>query len=132
MKRKGVIISVIIIVLLVIVCFMISNFKMYKKEVSIGDTFIIPINKTVKIKDENLKLKLISSSDSRCKEGWQCIWQGELSYTIKVNNVNIKLGTETSKSAEYKDYNIVLVAENDSTDYVILRIEKSVGGEDDD
>ena len=126
MKKKKILLFISVLLLIAIsfiVCIVLDN-NSYKKEVELNETFKLPINKTVIVKDENLKLKLISVGDSRCKDGWQCIWEGEINYTIKVNDEKIELGTVTTKSVDYKDYRILLGEENDSTKCAMIKIVK--------
>lgn len=126
MKKKKILIFVGILLLIVIglVIFEIVFNNSYKKEVSLNETFKLPIHKTVEVKNENLKIKLISVSDSRCKEGWLCIWQGEIGYKIIINDQEVELGTVKTKSVNYKDYRILLDKENNDLEYVIIKIVK--------
>jgi len=125
MKKNTIVIFLICVlfIILLVICSIVSSHISYKKEVSLGEKFTVPLNKMVIVKDENLKIKLVSSSDSRCGEGMQCIWQGELNYTITVNGDSIELGTVNNKQVEYKEYTISL-NNNDSDKYVNLKIEK--------
>ncbi len=100
----------------------------YKETVSFGEIFTLPKDKTVTVGDE-LKVKLLSVGDSRCKEGMKCIWQGELTYKIEISDIEntdyVKLGTITKKEETYKEYIISLDDYNDSTEYAKLKITKN-------
>lgn len=99
----------------------------YKESVSFNESFIIPKGKAVTVDDE-LKVKLLSTGDSRCPENTQCIWQGELTYKIEINNPDgseeIELGTVKTPEGVFKNYKITLDS-NDSVEYVRLTITKN-------
>ena len=136
MKKKNIvlIISIIIIIIILFGVFLLvisnkknnndSNLK-YKKVVSLDESFTLPMHKKVIIKDEKLKIKLFSSADGRCPKGAQCIWQGEIEYTLKVNNNTVKLGTVRTKKVDYKNYSIELDGNNYYTNYVNLKVKKN-------
>ncbi|MFA5125961.1 MAG: hypothetical protein WC462_03080 [archaeon] len=46
----------------------------------------------------DLSIRVISFTDSRCPSGVQCIWQGELGVNLQVNDNNVHLGEITSKN----------------------------------
>ncbi|MBQ3297444.1 MAG: hypothetical protein IJG97_01420 [Bacilli bacterium] len=100
----------------------------YKETVSFGEIFTLPKDKTVTVGDE-LEVKLLSVGDSRCKEGMQCIWKGELTYKIEISNIEntdyVELGTVNKKEETYKEYIISLDDYNDSTEYAKLKITKN-------
>ena len=122
-KKEFIIIGVLLFVVIGLIVYILLD-NNYKKEVKLNESFELPLGKGVIVKDENLKIKLISVDDSRCKEGLQCIWEGEISYTIKINDKEEKLGTKLMKSVDYKEYRILLDEENDSLKYVKLKIDK--------
>ena len=135
MKKKNIILIIIIIIVVILLgvfLFVISNKKnnndsnlKYKKVVSLNESFTLPMHKKVIIKDEKLKIKLISSADGRCPKGAQCIWQGEIEYTLKVNNDTVKLGTVRTEKVDYKNYSIELDGNNYYTNYVNLKVKKN-------
>lgn len=126
MKNKKNIIIVVVLIVIILLAIIYKQTKDYvqipknPKEIKLGDTFVVERNKTVNVED--LKIKLVSASDSRCQEGFQCIWQGELSYDIEVNGERITLGSVKNPNTVYKYYNISLAGDNDSTKYVKLTI----------
>lgn len=74
----------------------------------------LKMHDTMKLPD-GLRLELLSINDSRCKEGVQCIWAGELAPTLSATGGNfgsvateIRLGTITTKSVSQKGYIITL------------------------
>ncbi len=62
-----------------------------------------------------LKLTLTEIGDSRCKDDVQCIWQGELTYTLQVTGANllkadtIVLGTERAAQVTQNGYVYTLI-----------------------
>ena len=94
----------------------------YKKEIlfKINDTKTFSDGFTVKLKEIN---------DSRCKEGVQCIWAGELAGTFLVSggvfspSVEIILGNTNNKSVTLKGYTFTLQkATEDSITIIIQKI----------
>ena len=83
-------------------------------------------DKTYVIKDdkEELAIKLVSVSDSRCPKDAQCIWAGEIVYDITINENKATLGTENNSSVEYENYIIKLADNNDSLEFVNLIVTK--------
>jgi|GEM_PF-3137484 len=62
---------------------------------------------------DGLKVFLKSIDDSRCPEGVQCIWAGELSYTFTLSKDGksigeVRLGTMTAKTATVGEYTFTL------------------------
>lgn len=95
-----------------------------KNEYSLGETFVLKKNTQISIKNTDLKISLVSVGDSRCKDGWQCIWEGEIEYNIRVNNDTISLGTVRQTYVEYKEYRFVLDDDNDSVKYARIKVVK--------
>ena len=133
MKNKKLLLIPIVILLLIIIgitlYFVFDN--SYDRKVSIGESFKVPLLRSVKIKDEGLTIRLLSTEDSRCREGTQCIWQGELGYKIKVNNETFKLGTVKNTEVEYKGY-VIKLDDNDSTKYVVLTVNNKLSSKSKD
>ena len=121
-KKKRIVISVISIIVLIVVV-VLFNIK-FKKTASLNSKFIIGKNDVVSIKGTDLKISIVSVTDSRCRKDVQCIWQGEILYILKVNDKRISLSTVNIKKKEYKDYVIHLLDNNNSTEYVKLRVEE--------
>ena len=134
-NNKSIILIIGIIVLIgVIILFFFSTNKdatetkmPYKENVSFNNMFVLPKGKVVTVGDE-LKVKLLEVGDSRCPENAKCIWSGEITYKIKVedseNRGNIELGTVRTKEEEFDDYTISLDDLNSSTEYVRLIVKK--------
>ena len=95
-----------------------------------GEVFTLNMKQTAIIKmkqpaifNDDLKVTLVSSSDSRCPKDAQCIWQGEISYTFDVNGREIKLGTVNDKAEFVETFSIELIGSNESTDKVKIRVD---------
>jgi hypothetical protein len=84
-----------------------SNIKAFGKEVKMAE------KETVTFSD-GLVVSLFDINDSRCKEGLQCIWQGELSGTFRVSSGKMSgereviLGTERNGVVKINDYTFTL------------------------
>ena len=70
MKRKSVIISIVLIIVIVLLIGMLYKSK---KEVNLNESFKLKVNESVSIKDENLKITLVSAKDNTCSDDVQCI-----------------------------------------------------------
>ena len=121
MKKK--IIALLVIIAIVIVGIIALNIKS-EKEVELDKSFKLSLHEKTIVKDTDLVIKYDSVSDSRCKEGWECIWAGEIEYTIKVNDEEIVLSTVRNIHANYKDYKFILDDHNESTKFVKMKITK--------
>lgn len=95
-----------------------------KDIVKLNETFTLYMYDSVKVEDTNLEIELLSTDDSRCPAGAECYWEGEIEYSLIVNNDSIKLGTVTKKETNYGNYTIKLDSSNDSTSYVKLKVVK--------
>ena len=95
-------------------------------ESNFNQTIKVLKDKTYVIKDDNeeLAIKLVSVSDSRCPKDAQCIWAGEIVYDITINENKATLGTENNSSVEYENYIIKLADNNDSLEFVNLIVTK--------
>ena len=99
--------------------------KVDKKEtVNLNETFTLFLAESVKVKDTNLEIELLATDDSRCPAGVECYWEGEIEYSLIVNNTSIKLGTVTKKEMDYKNYTIKLADDNNNTSFVKLKVVK--------
>lgn len=118
-----------IFLIIIIVIVMIGAVLMMNrgKEVSINESFEIRINQTAVIKNENLKIRLLSIVDNTCPKDAVCIRAGEIEYNIKVNSKTIKLDNVNNKETTYNDYLIKLDNDNDDKKSVKLTVEK-IGG----
>ena len=139
MKNKKVIIGI-VICLLVLIGIMValflnnrtvSNEPKQPEDINVyfGEVFTLNMKQTAIIKmkqpaifNDDLKVTLVSSSDSRCPKDAQCIWQGEISYTFDVNGREIKLGTVNDKAEFVETFSIELIGSNESTDKVKIRV----------
>ena len=121
MKKKILLIIIILVVLLGILLLILNH---HSKEVELNESFQVSLHQTVTLKNHDLVIQLVSVSDSRCKEGQQCIWAGEIEYNLKVNNKKIVLSTVRNTSTNYKDYEFVIDKNNDSTKYISMKVTK--------
>ena len=124
MKKRLIIGILIVVVIIGIFSVLLISRGNYNGEASLGETFKVPLNKTINVSNGLLKVKLLNANDSRCKEGWECIWSGEISYQLSINGEKLELGTVNNKEVDYKDYIIFLDDNNDSNKYVIIKIDK--------
>ena len=121
MNKKSIISIILLIIVLVLFVGVIIKSN---KEVELNDTFKLKIHESVSIKNENLKITLVSVSDSRCPEGVQCIWQGEINYKVKVNKKAIEFGTELTKEKKIGDYKFIIDDDNNSTRFLKMKVVK--------
>lgn len=108
---------VMVLSVLAILFFYSKNEKVY----SMNDTIELRIKEKAKVEDLNIVLKSIT--DSTCPKDVQCIWQGEYSYELLINEKKVTLGTVTAKEQKYENYNIVLLNDT-SKNYIKFRIDK--------
>ena len=113
------IVCLLIIFSIVISVVLLSNSK--EKKYRFGDEIKLYISEEVEVED--LKISLISISDSTCKMDVQCIWQGEYSYKLTVNDEELILGTVTAREKTYKNYRISLT-ENSTDKYIQFKVNK--------
>lgn len=74
--------------------------------------FNISFNQEVYIRDENLKLNFAQvNANSLCPVDVECVWQGQLVITLKVNgqDVEISLGDNATPEKTVGNYHITLV-----------------------
>lgn len=88
--------------------------------VSFGE-LVLNMNQTANV-ENYLKIKLVSSSDSRCPKNVNCIWQGEINYKLDIDGEIVELGTVKQKDTSAKGCLIELYGTNESTDKVRLRV----------
>jgi hypothetical protein len=75
-----------------------------------------------------LTLVLKEISDSRCKAGVQCIWEGELSPVFLANGAEVRLGTVRTKSVTVNGYTYTLTnATVSSATIVVTKASASSG-----
>ncbi len=88
--------------------------------VAFGSTVMLSTGKSLGFED-GLRVTLTAVNDSRCKEGVQCIWQGELSPVVELSGGTLSgpavaaLGTVRSRSAEAGPYSVTLVDATETT-----------------
>ena len=132
MKNRKVIIGI-VICLLVLIGIMVALFLNNRQSVvpsvpkqpetinvSFGE-FTLNMNQTAVVEDY-LKIRLVSSSDSRCPKNANCIWQGEINYKLDIDGEIVELGTVKQKDTSAKGCLIELYGTNESTDKVRLRV----------
>ena len=122
--KKSVLIIVIIILIIILGVLLIIN---RDKKVSINESFEMKINQTVFVKNENLKIKLLSIIDNTCPKDAQCIRAGEIEYNLQVNSKTIKLDNVNNTKQTYNAYIIKLDNNVSNNKYVKLKVEK-IGG----
>ena len=122
--KKSVLIIVIIILIIILGVLLIIN---RDKKVSINESFEMKINQTVFVKNENLKIKLLSIMDNTCPKDAQCIRAGEIEYNLQVNSKTIKLDNVNNTKQTYNDYIIILDNNDSNKKHVRLKVEK-IGG----
>lgn len=114
MKNKRIIVSSITIVLILIIIAIIHILT--PRKVSIQ--FTIKSYETVLIEDLNMKIHLSKIVDSRCKDGFECITAGELSYTLRTTHNNKKkdivlTSVHTPKTQIDDNYIIEIISSNE-------------------
>lgn len=79
---------------------------------------------------DGLQITLEEINDSRCKQGVQCIWAGELSPLLRITGGNsgkslkeIRLGTETIKSVTVNGYTFALKSATETMATITVAIE---------
>lgn len=70
-------------------------FSCSKKELtpSLDETFKLSYEQSAQIESENLTIKFVDVTDSRCPEGAQCTWAGEGVVSLSVNNSEFDIST---------------------------------------
>ena len=120
--KKTIAITMIALGCCLIVFLLFKNEK--TSEVSLNEPFKLSLHESVSIPDAKLNLTLESVSDSTCKGDVVCVWEGEYSYHILVNDESIVLGTVRKREESYNDY-LIKIADNDYTlEYVTLEVSK--------
>jgi len=85
-----------------------------------GSTAMLSTGRSLGFED-GLLVTLTAVNDSRCKEGVQCIWQGELSPVLELSGgafdavSTVALGTEGTRSAVAGSYGVTLVDATETT-----------------
>ncbi len=87
---------------------------------SFGDAITLTLGKSVTFSD-SLSITLKTINDSRCKNGVQCIWAGELSPVLSLSNGSfvvprdLTLGTITAQTTDLNRYRFTLVSATESS-----------------
>lgn len=81
--------------------------KKESNEVELDKKFNMVYNQTVSLNSENLTIKLVDITDSRCPNGAQCTWQGEGRLTLNINNSEIQVSTLTPTNTLGYTFNII-------------------------
>ena len=84
------------------------------KKVELGKEVSLKPYQSAKIDD--FTVKFLKVSDSRCDSSSkvQCIWQGEVSYEVKMDKKQEEISTIKRNDIEYKNY-IITLTENTSS-----------------
>jgi hypothetical protein len=149
MSKKGITVSVIIVILLVIIALFVFQPSVAPIQNAVSGNPVVPkdqhinspmsasameFNKTIKLAIHekitfvdglNLELKYIN--DSRCKAGTMCVWQGELSAVFLPSSSSddsslgeISLGTVRNKSVTAHGYTYTLDSATEKTVNIIV------------
>ncbi len=86
--------------------------------------YALTINNSVKINNE-LTIKLIKISDSRCPKDVECVWEGELEYSLLINDNNYIVSTVLNKHIKYDKYLIDIVEDKCDINTLVLKIERN-------
>lgn len=97
-----------------------KNMDMPKIYLSDGE---VSIRKNEKVVLDDLVISLIDVKDSRCPKNVECFWEGELNYSLLINNENYEISTVLKKEIEYNNYLIDIVADKCNNNEVVLIIE---------
>ena len=89
------------------------------KEVALNQEFEIKVGERVSIKEEGLKVSFASvAEDSRCPEGVQCIWAGNVKIVLRLSKTGrraaaMRLNTNLEPTQDdYRGYDVKLVSVN--------------------
>ena len=105
-KKIETFIGILISIIIVIIGVYIKNYRI----VLINKPFYIHLNETVTLNSKpKLKIKLNKASDSRCKKDRECIWEGELSYELIINDKKYQLGEINNTKIDVGKYKIKLI-----------------------
>ena len=120
--KKNIITIISLLIMGLIFLFFLHFYSKRTKTYELNEVIRLTLHQRAKVEDLNIYLNSIS--DSTCKEGMQCIWQGEYLYELVINKDRITLGTETAKEYNYNNYNIVL-EESTSNKYILFKVNKN-------
>lgn len=120
--KKNIITIISLLIMVLIFIFFLHFYSKRTKTYELNEVIRLTLHQRAKVEDLNIYLNSIS--DSTCKEGMQCIWQGEYLYELVINKDRITLGTETAKEYNYNNYNIVL-EESTSNKYILFKVNKN-------
>jgi hypothetical protein len=89
--------------------------------VRLGEEFTLAVDEG-RVFEDGLQVTLMKIDDSRCPKDVQCIWAGELSPTLKIENIDkadsakeLLLGTTTRTSVEASGYRFELKGATETT-----------------
>ena len=71
--------------------------------VRMGEAFTVKEGFAYNVEGNDLTIRVVSFNDSRCPEGVQCVWAGELGVTLTVSS-----GTNAPDTIGYKESQIIL------------------------
>lgn len=100
-------------------------------QIEFGKAVTLKVGESVTYAD-GLVVKLEAINDSRCPQGVQCIWAGELASVLILSGgelasqTEIRLGTLRAPAAEVAPYGLTLVGATTTT--VELVVKKGAGG----
>ena len=118
---------------IILIC-LILNINKSKNDINnkiqLNESFIIEKNQTVIFNDEKIiSIELINVQDSRCpkERNVTCYWQGELSYSILINEEPYEISTVLNQTINYDDYKLNIVSEDCDIDRLSIIIQRSKG-----
>lgn len=117
-KRRVLSILIIAIIFTITSCLLLTRYRVNKYQINEK----IKLYKLQSAQIDDIKITLVSISDSTCPKDTHCIWEGEYLYSLKVNNSKITLGTITKRSFLYKEYKISLLNDT-TTKYIKFKVE---------
>lgn len=105
------------LLILVLITVGITNYAFADDIKQLGIPFHIQFNQTATIQD--LQIKIINLTDSRCPSDVTCIWQGQAKILVDINRINQNLGNvslilndKNSESQSFDHYSINLIEVN--------------------
>lgn len=127
--------SVIIIFFMLSVLFSVTKIMMRNRQminrvngkaVKVNEIFTLKKNETAILNDRtNVKIKLLQILDSRCNgQDMACEWEGELRYSLIINNEAYSISTVINKVLKYNNYKFIIAEEKCNEKEITLKIIK--------
>ena len=94
-----------------------------ENSIAFGSSVTIEVKQSAVFED-GLVLTLVSIDDSRCAEGVQCIWEGDLSTVFEVsgtlNSQELRMGTSRTSTGSIENYRFSLDDADETSATVIV------------